>query len=522
MPMRQKEKRRNLKERLKNLPDSPGVYLFKDKGNKVIYIGKALSLKKRVSSYFQQGSFEPKISQLIRYLADFDYIPLSSEPEAFLLEARLIKEFQPRYNQRARDDKSYPFLKITKEKFPSFTIVRDPGRFRNHHPPPHPSPRGRGTEGRGAFYFGPYTDVIALRQAYRYIRNIFPVRRCGRKINPEKRTRLCLDFHLGRCKGPCAGKVGEKEYRSLADSLTLFLKGKYQETIRRLKKLMREKAEELNFEEAARYRNWMEAMKRMKQGEVHPCGGSILVANQAKQDLPLHRQNKYVVAEFTRLIYLNQLKKVLSLPRLPQRIEAVDISNLSGDKAVGSLVCFENGRPQKDGYRRFKIKRVSGIDDYKMMAEVIERRYQERKNLPDLLLVDGGKGHLSVVVQKLARMGLFFPVAALAKRKEEIFLPYSSAALILKKNSPALRLLEKIRDEAHRFAISYHRQLRRKALKESSLDGIKGIGEQRKKKLLSYFGSIAKIKEAKAEELKKLGLSEKLSRRVVEFLNQIV
>jgi len=515
-------RQQNLQAKLKTLPDSPGVYLFKDKGNKVIYIGKALSLKKRVSSYFQQGSFEPKISQLIRYLADFDYIPLSSEPEAFLLEARLIKEFQPRYNQRARDDKSYPFLKITKEKFPSFTIVRDPGRFRNHHPPPHPSPRGRGTEGRGAFYFGPYTDVIALRQAYRYIRNIFPVRRCGRKINPEKRTRLCLDFHLGRCKGPCAGKVGEKEYRSLADSLTLFLKGKYQETIRRLKKLMREKAEELNFEEAARYRNWMEAMKRMKQGEVHPCGGSILVANQAKQDLPLHRQNKYVVAEFTRLIYLNQLKKVLSLPKLPQRIEAVDISDISGAQAVGSLVAFKNEMPDQDSYRRFKIKRVSGIDDYKMMAEVIERRYQEGKNLPDLLLVDGGKGHLSVVVQKLARMGLFFPVAALAKRKEEIFLPYSSAALILKKNSPALRLLEKIRDEAHRFAISYHRQLRRKALKESSLDGIKGIGEQRKKKLLSYFGSIAKIKEAKAEELKKLGLSEKLSRRVVEFLNQIV
>jgi len=219
---------------------------------------------------------------------------------------------------------------------------------------------------------------------------------------------------------------------------------------------------------------------------------------------------------------LNQLKKVLSLPKLPQRIEAVDISDISAAQAVGSLVTFKNEMPDQDSYRRFKIKRVSGIDDYKMMAEVIERRYQERKNLPDFLLVDGGKGHLSVVVQKLARMGLFFPVAALAKRKEEIFLPYSSAALILKKNSPALRLLEKIRDEAHRFAISYHRQLRRKALKESSLDGIKGIGEQRKKKLLSYFGSIAKIKEAKAEELKKLGLSEKLSRRVVEFLNQIV
>ncbi len=511
----------NVKEKLKSLPDSPGVYLLRDKGHRVIYIGKSFSLKKRVASYFQKGSFDPKIGQLIQHLADFDYIRLTSEPEALLLEVRLIKQFQPKYNQLAKDDKSYPFLKITKERFSSFTIVRDPGRFRNHHPPPHPShkgrggeeslfipsPRGRGIERRGAFYFGPYTDVIGLRQAYRYIRNIFPVRRCRKKINPEKKLRPCLDFWLGRCKGPCAGKIKEKEYQRLVDSLISFLKGKYKETMQQLKELMKRAAVELNFEEAAKYRNRIEAIRRMKQSEVHPCRGS------SYRTRGLDKSSPY--------IHLNELKKVLSLPRLPQRIEAIDISDISGDKAVGSLVSFKDGRPYKDGYRRFKIKGVSKIDDYKMMAEVVERRYREKKNLPDLLLIDGGKGHLSVVMQRLKNMKLHFPVAALAKRREAIFLPDSPSPLILKKNTFSLRLLQEIRDEAHRFAISYHKRLRRRALKESGLDEIEGIGAQRKKRLLSHFDSLAEIKKSSVEELKRLGLSEKLSKRVIEFLGKV-
>ncbi|MEA3420577.1 MAG: GIY-YIG nuclease family protein, partial [Acidobacteriota bacterium] len=201
-------KKKGLKPRLKNLPDSPGVYFLKDRKKKVIYIGKAVSLKKRLAHYFQKGAFDPKIKQLTSRIDDFDYLPLTSEPEALFLENRLIKQFQPKYNQISKDDKSYPFLKITKERFPSFTIVRDSGRF---HPPSIPSPRGRGRQGRGAFYFGPYTDVIALRRAYRYLRTIFPIRRCPKKINPEKKGKVCLDFHLGRCKGPCAGRIKEEE-----------------------------------------------------------------------------------------------------------------------------------------------------------------------------------------------------------------------------------------------------------------------------------------------------------------------
>ncbi len=479
-------RKQSLQTRLKNLPDSPGVYFFKDKEKRVIYIGKSVSLKKRVAGYFQKEYFDPKIGQLIRQIADFDYIPLSSEPEALLLEARLIRQFQPKYNQLAKDDKSYPFLKITREKFPSFTIVRERKK-------------------RDAFHFGPYTDVIGLRRAYRYIRTIFPIRRCRKKIDPQK-GKVCLDFHLGRCKGPCAGKVKEKEYQRLANSLGLFLKGKYRETIRQLKELMKRAAEELNFEEAAKYRDRIEMIKRMKKSEVHLCRGRIHPTRGLDKSSPY--------------IHLNELKKVLSLPRSPEKIEAIDISDISGDKAVGSLVAFKGGRPDKDGYRRFKIKGVSGIDDYKMMQEVVERSYRKKKNLPDLLLIDGGRGHLSTVMQKLAEMKLLFPVAALAKKNEKIFLPYSSSPLVLKKNSEALHLLQQIRDEAHRFAISYHKRLRRRALKESGLDEIKGIGAQRKKRLLSYFGSLDEIRKSGVEELKKLGLSEKLSKKVIKSLDK--
>lgn len=470
-------KKKGLKPRLKNLPDSPGVYFLKDRKKKVIYIGKAVSLKKRLAHYFQKGFFDPKMGQLIRQIADFDYLPLTSEPEALFLEDRLIKQFQPKYNQISKDDKSYPFLKITKEKFPSFTIVRDTTQ----------TLRSKwGGLRRRALYFGPYTDVIALRRAYRYLRTIFPIRRCRKKINPEKKGRVCLDFHLGRCKGPCAGKIKEEEYQKLADALVLFLRGRYRETMRQLKELMKESAEKLNFEEAAKYRDEIEIISRMKGSEV------------------------------------SQLKKVLSLPKLPKRIEGVDISDIAGDKAVGSLVVFKDGKADRAHYRKFKIRGVSGIDDYRMMEEVIARRYKEKKNLPDLLLIDGGKGHLSTAVRKLKEMNLDFPVVALAKRNEEIFLADSSSPLILKKDSSPLHLLEEIRNEAHRFAISYHQKLRRKALKKSALDKIEGIGEKRKKILLSHFGSLTAIKNASPEELKKLGLSRKLSKRIIEFLNNVV
>lgn len=491
-------RKQSLQTRLKNLPDSPGVYFFKDKEKRVIYIGKSVSLKKRVASYFQKGYFDPKIGQLIRQIADFDYIPLSSEPETLLLEARLIRQFQPKYNQLAKDDKSYPFLKITRERFPSFTIVRE-------------------RKEKDAFHFGPYTDVIGLRRAYRYIRTIFPIRRCRKRIDPQK-GKVCLDFHLGRCKGPCAGKVKEKEYQRLANSLGLFLKGKYRETIRQLKELMKRAAIELNFEEAAKYRDRIDSIRRMKQGEVHLKRSSVhphLVPPPSRQDFGGQVRGR--IKEES----LNELRKALSLPRSPEKIEAIDISDISGDKAVGSLVVFKDGRPDKDGYRRFKIKGVSGIDDYKMMQEVVERRYRKKKNLPGLLLIDGGRGHLSTVMQKLAEMKLLFPVAALAKKNEKIFLPYSSSPLVLKKNSEALHLLQQIRDEAHRFAISYHKRLRRRALKESGLDEIKGIGAQRKKRLLSYFGSLDEIRKSNVEELKKLGLSEELSRRIIEFLGKV-
>ncbi len=478
-------KKRVLKQRAKNLPDSPGVYFFKDKKKKVIYIGKAISLKKRLANYFQQGPFEPKIGRLISQITDFDYLPLSSEPEALFLEDRLIKEFQPKYNQISKDGKSYPFLKITKEEFPSFTIVRDPKK-------------------RNAFYFGPYTDVIALRRAYRYLRTIFPIRRCRKKINPEKKGKVCLDFHLGRCAGPCAGKIKEKEYRKLADALVLFLRGSYRETRRQLKKLMKKAAEELNFEEAAKYRDEIKIISRMEESRVHlhPIPPPQVGRERGRGVIPL--------------------QKVLSLPKLPKKIEGIDISDIAGDKAVGGLVSFKNGKPEKSNYRRFKIKRVSGIDDYRMMAEVIARRYQEKKNFPDLLLIDGGKGHLSTVMKKFKEMKLSFPVIALAKRNEEIFLPGSSSPLILKKDSPVLLFLERIRNEAHRFAISYHRKLRRKALKESVLDKIEGIGAKRKKKLLSHFGSLAAIKNASVEELEKIGLARKLSKRIIEALNNVV
>lgn len=467
----------DIKKRLKNIPALPGVYIFLSKGRETLYIGKASNLKKRVSSYFQKKYHPPRTQALISQIKDLDYITASSAAEALIYEASLIKEKKPKYNVELKDDKSYPFLKLTKDdKFPRLFITREK------------SPDG-------SIYYGPYTNVKLLKQALSTIRDIFLIRPC--KNLPRK---ACLKAHIRKCLAPCRGDISEKEYKKVIDEVKLFLEGKRSDLLKELSEKMHEASKSLDYEKALALRNKIDGLSAMWKGRKPPPA--------------LDRE-------------IVQLKDILKLKVLPARIDAFDISNIHGKEAVGSMVSFFSGKPQKDEYRRFRIKRVLKINDYDMIREVINRRYsrilKERSFTPDLILIDGGRGHLNVARNELNKIkGLSrIPVISIAKEKEHIYTEGKQSPLKLSSRSLALMLIMRIRDEAHRFAISYHKLLRGKDLLRSVLDEVEGIGEKRKRALINHFGSPAEIKKASPGKLKSVkGMNEKTAKKVSRYLRK--
>lgn len=409
---------KKLKNKIKNLPDGCGVYIFKDKEGNVIYVGKAKSLKKRVQSYFSRfQSFKTQV--LVFKIADIAYILTSSESQARLLEDSLIKDKLPIYNISLRDDKSFPWIRITREDFPLVSISR----------------RKTKDKPDNAEYFGPYTNVKELRQAFKLMRRIFGFRSCKTLI-----PKLCLYWRLKLCPGPCAGNITRKKYQEIIKQIKLFLGSRYEELLSGLSAKMKQVAQKKRFEEAARIRDQISALSVFSQTK-----GS---------ELPLNE--------------LQDLKRTLKLEKLPERIEAFDISDISGREATGSMVSFYKGLPDKNNYRRFRIKTFTGIDDYKMLKEVVSRRYtrlvRENLTLPDLVLIDGGRGHLESAAQELRKLAIELPLASIAKDRENIYTRNSAQPINLNQDTLALNLIRRIRDEAHRFAISYHHILRRKKI----------------------------------------------------------
>jgi excinuclease ABC subunit C len=408
---------RSIKLQLQEAPLTSGVYLMRDKNGRVIYVGKAVSLRKRLQSYFREspGRARSKTDFLVPEIDRFDCILTHSEAEALILEASLIKKFHPKYNVELRDDKSYPLIEVTTEDFPRVRIVR----------PRDKNPRST--------YFGPYINSRLIREALTILRRIFPF--CTCEAFPEK---ACLDFHIGLCEGPCVGSSSRKNYRKNIRNIRLILAGKKDQMLKELQKEMAKLARGKDFEAAAKVRDQLRALGALFSGT---------------KDI-----NYYKEAE--------QLQRALGLSKRPERIEAFDVSNIMGNQSVGSMVSFFNGSPNKSNYRRFRIKDVPGIDDVRMMAELIRRRYRRLKAaqalFPDLIVVDGGKGQLSAACEELARLEVVIPIIALAKREEEVYMPRKKEAVILSKDSLGLRLLQRIRDEAHRFAVAYHRKLRAK------------------------------------------------------------
>lgn len=405
------------KKKLKNLPDSPGVYLMKDSRGKVIYIGKALSLKKRVSSYFRKNLGSARLELLVSKIKNVDFIPTHSEAEALIYEASMVKRMRPKYNVELKDDKSYPYLKITNEAYPRLLITRK-------------------RTSDGSRYFGPYTNAKLLKAAVKVMRRIFPLRICNRM--PKK---TCLVYHIGECPGPCAGKVSKAGYRRAVKELTLFLEGKRNKLLKGLSSNMLAASKKMQYELAARMRDRINALS------VTTEGGVKISAFDEVEDL----------------------RHLLGIRRKLCRIDAFDISNISGKEAVGSMVVFINGKPRISEYRKYKIRTVEGVNDYAMMREVVIRRYKralhERLRLPDLIIIDGGKGHLATAIEALRALGLGKrPIIGIAKEFERIWLPRKDIPLALHKNSPVLHLLQRIRDEAHRFAHRYFTTLRRKKL----------------------------------------------------------
>ena len=580
----------NIQTKLENLPSKPGVYLMKDVGGKIIYVGKAKSLKNRVRSYFHDSPpYHPKISTLISKITDFDVIATDSEMEALILEANLIKEHKPRYNVNLKDDKRYPYLKVTAEPYPRVLVVR---RIKENQ----------------AKYFGPYTNVKAMRNTLRLLRRIFPVRSCNYALPSHRKIKLCLDYHIKRCSGPCEDKISQKEYQEIIKNVLLFLSGKNRLLLKHLEEKMSEYSKEEEFEKAASVRDQIKAlqsvMERQKVADVEKVDRDVIayardqkdiavVALQIREGVLIGRQNFHltgfeghtdqeILSHFLRQYYMHSaaippqiilpaemddqpmveewlsikregkvrievpqrgkkfkilemavynarlslnelalqrseakkrvpasitaLKKDLYLSLPPRKIAALDISNLGPTNAVGSLVFFIDGHPRKSQYRRFKIRTVKGQDDFAMLAEVTGRYFKyltgEKKEFPDLLLVDGGKGQLSRVVHTLKSLGMVeLKVIALAKRLDEVFLPNRSDPLMIPKGSVSLKLLQRIRDEAHRFAVQYYRQLSKTSTIKSELDQIPGIGPKRREVLLKHFGSVEQIRNLSLKEL---------------------
>jgi excinuclease ABC subunit C len=500
-----------IRKKVSALPHKPGIYLMKDRFGTVIYVGKARDLRKRVSQYFHPSrrmGWDLKFNALVEAIHDFDFHVVRSDPEAYLLEGKLIKEFHPRYNVSFRDDKRFLMLKVNlNDPIPNFTFAR----FKKDD---------------GARYFGPFANSGALRSTLALARRQFNLRGCRVFTPGESDYKHCLYAHLKYCTAPCVGNVTRGQYLEQVRAACDFLEGQCREMQPQLEVEMKKAAAARDFEKAAELRDLIrdlnETWKRTEKFERVPY------------TLPLSINPGNDLAE---------LAKVLGLPAPPQRIEGFDISNISGTFAVASLVSFKNGRPDRANYRRFKIKTVEGQDDFASMAEVVKRRYSrllreaasrsesrlqaarvnaelQTSNLPDLILIDGGKGQLGMACAELKTLGLEkIPVIGLAKEFEEIYLPGKSEPLRLGLNHPAVKLLQRIRDECHRVANSYNAQLRLKKISESVLDEFPGIGERRKAALLKKFGSVQRLKTATLEQIAVVpGFGGKAAAEMKKFL----
>ncbi|OGX14831.1 MAG: hypothetical protein A2166_05985 [Omnitrophica WOR_2 bacterium RBG_13_41_10] len=402
-----------IKDKISGLPEAPGVYIFKDAAGKIIYIGKAKSLKKRVQSYFSRF-LASKTQAMVAQIADIEYKLCQTESLALLLEASLVHKYKPKYNVSLRDDKSFPLVKVTKEDFPVVCITR------------------KKTE-NGSRYFGPYTNAGLLQEALRIIRKNFPYRSSERM--PQE-ARMYSRIGLA----PYAGKTTKEEYAKTIENICLILEGKTEYLIKKLAQEMKSRSKEQSFEEAAKIRDQISALSAITK----------------------------TTTDFNAQDELEDLKKLLKLRRLPVRIEAFDVSNISGKEACGSMVSFYRGKPDKNNYRRFRIKTIEKIDDYGMIREIVYRRYlrvkKEKLPLPDLILIDGGRSHLLTAEKEIKKLGLRVVIASIAKDRENIYLQNQAAPLKLIYDTPALNLIRRIRDEAHRFAIKYHHVLRKRKL----------------------------------------------------------
>ena len=429
-----------IRQEVRQFPDQAGVYLMKDAEGQILYIGKAGSLKKRVSSYFQnRRHHSPLTDRMLNQVRDVEYLETGSESEALLVESSLIKRYQPRYNVEQRDDKSYPYLKLTRnEKFPRLLLTRD-------------------VKNDDSVYFGPYTNVKLLRQALAFMRRTFPLRTC--RVLPRT---ACLQYYIGQCVAPCIDKATQEEYQRIVKETTLFLEGKKDELIQQVSERMQTAAAHQEFEQAAQARDQLYALSTtITQSTARE------VKNLFAGDVTQEKYHKRVIYRVDELM---ELKDLVGINKIPRRIEAFDVSAIFGAEAVASMVSFLNGEADKNQYRRFRIKFFQGVmDDYQMIREVITRRYErvlrEGHPLPDLVLVDGGKGQVSAAREVLDQLGLReIPVIGLAKRLERVALSKVKEYISLPKDSRVLRLLQRIRNEAHRFAITYHRLLRQKKL----------------------------------------------------------
>src|SRR4051794_30067183 len=427
-------------EKVKQFPTTPGVYLMKDRAGVVLYAGKAKNLRNRAGHYFTKAAAEdPRTSDLVKLIADIDYLPAESEVDALLLEARLVKDIQPRFNVELKDDKSFPYLQIrVREDFPRVEFTRTPRR-------------------RGVKLYGPFTSAKSLRQAMQVLQRIFQFRTCSLDIDAEDSRwrwfRPCLLHSIRQCTAPCNFRVTREEYRKQIRALRLVLEGKKDRLIREMEEEMRQASAALLFEKAARLRDDIAALQKLGQrGDVQRDAQPEVFPIDPKKGLA-------------------GLRKVLGLGQTPRTIEGVDIAHLGGSETVASLVSFIDGLPFKPGYRRYRIKTVQGVDDFASIREVVTRRFRrlarEEEVFPDILLIDGGKGQLHAALDAFRLLGVEPPcLISLAKREEEVYRPGESEPLRLSRHSAALRLLQYVRDEAHRFAQHYHHILRRKKLQE--------------------------------------------------------
>ena len=607
-----------IKQRLRAVPEAPGVYLFRDTKGQVIYVGKALRLRDRLRQYFTAGYAQTaRVEEMVRRIFDFEFVQCANEVEALVLECNLIKNYRPRFNIRLKDDKNYLYLKVpVTETYP-----------RVHY--------SRRVQNDGALYFGPYTSAQSLRNTVKSIRQLLPFRTCSDEI--FKQGKVCLDFHIRRCPGPCEKRISPEDYKARIREVSLFMEGRSDLLVRQLEDRMGDAADRLDFENAARYRDQLQSIERIadrqkvivqgrddqdliayarKGGDVfvevayvrrgkmvghdgHPLdgaadateaellrgfllqyytsathvprtvivpgaidepelltdwltqrrGGPVSVevpqrgrkralvqqlADTAGQELEQMR----IQADYDRSRtepMLAALAEALGLEDPPKRIECYDISNIQGDSAVGAMVVFEDGRPKNEHYRHFRIKYTPGPNDFAMLQEVLTRRLERLESAqrredtdvgdrsfssrPDLILIDGGKGQLGAALEVIESAGFAdIPTFALAKEHEEIFAPGRAEPIVQERNSPGMFLVQRVRDEAHRFAITHHRKVRSRKALTSPLDSVEGIGPARKRALLRHFGSVQAIRDAAVDEIVSVGVPERLAKRLKETL----